>query len=190
MVGSGPSRLSLSLPLSLPVLAINRAILDHPSAKYWAAHDIDSMTDVVGALKTLPTLITYSPNTVKERWGELLKYSPILVDVFLDPSRHKKRPLYWNMTTLGWVFDLLSLWGYGPIYTIGCELTQGGYVNPHFTDDELKRQHLGVRERVKEMFRPENKHKWASNVRIVDLSNGNLPVEKRDLASFLAEFRV
>lgn len=179
ILGYGPSRSKMPVSAGMPVFALNRAIEPYPSAEFWCVHDLPYLVKNVDKIVPRRTLITQSgaiyiaPEVATER--------TILIEAVDDPSRYKKQvKLIWNQTTLGWTIHLAMLMGFDPIYTLGCDLTDGGYESAEYDDKELCRQHVGVRERMVGMFA--NKHKWYNGkTRIIDLSGGNMPCEKGEL---------
>lgn len=189
ILGYGPSRTKYpEIGFKGDVFAINRAVDIAPDAAYWCAHEQNVINSHSKFRKAGSTLITQGVNV---RYTDLYEntkhFNVVLIEAEPNPLRWKEgeRPLYWNETTFGWALHLAIRMGYSRIYTLGIDCTQGyghGVHNPFMDDEELHRQHQGVKERTIDMFNdPEEKAKWYEReVEILDLSGGNLPVPKVD----------
>lgn len=185
ILGMGPSRHKLATEIGIPVYAVNRAITEYPKAAVWCAHDVDGVLDAHLRVGVHVPLATYSCNFLKDGFSDVVSSGRQIIawDIFGDPRRHSRRPLYWNVTTLGLVLDWVVRMGHNPIYTLGTDLTQESYGNPHY----LPREHeytLGlVRLKMCLMFTAGELPKWnPTGVPIYDLSGGNAPWEHRDLS--------
>lgn len=187
ILGHGPSRkLFKSWTRSMPVFAINRAVETCPDAEYWCAHEVDVIKSHAERRPRGSTLITQASNAIFSGFQDATQGMTIYaIDAEVDPTRWplEKRPLYWNETTFGWVLHLVVRMGFEKIYTLGVDLSLGGYTHPAFDDKELKRQHYGVRVRTLEMFTPTEQKLWRERpVEILDMSGGDLPVPKVSVA--------
>ena len=184
VMGMGPSRLELKgRKVKYPIMAINRAILDFPEAKYWCAQDRESIQDCLPKLKELgatPALVTYACHFRTDWWKNADWLKKIFIEIFPDPRRHARRPLYWNQTTVGWTWDLAIRMGFSKIYCIGIGTSTRSYVNPHYSHEYMDAQHACVRDRLVEMFLPSQIGGWnEKGVPLVDLAfDGYLPIEK------------
>ena len=186
ILGNGPSRrLVNGGSFGIPVFAINRAIGEYPQSDFWCVHDREIFETHEAYLHSIKVLITQSAN-ITVIFKKLVSKT-ILIDATPDPQNRKDTWLVWNETTLGWTLHLAMLMGYNPIYTLGCELTEGGYVNPKYDAAELARQHLGVRLRMIDMFaHPE---RWYNGkTEFIDLSGGNMPVTHKDFSNFASKY--
>lgn len=181
VAGAGPSLLALRGKSRHAVLAINRAILEVP-AKYWLVHDRDCYL----AWKDHPNAKAATKILCIQLY-DILKAEPaFLVEVNGMPERWRvveDRPLYWNECTLGWGLHLAIRMGAKRVCTIGTELSlEGqfdGFVQPGHDRHWQMSQHAGVRERMLEMFTPQEVPHWRDReVEIVDASGGELPVPK------------
>lgn len=186
ILGYGPSRSSFVVDkVDIPVFAINRAVDVCPDADYWCAHDIETVKSHAWLRPAGSTLVTQGASAILPGFMEASDgFRVVVIDAEPDPSRwpYETRPLYWNETTFGWVIHLAIRMGFTEIFTLGVDLSLGGYKNPTMDDTELRRQHVGVRERTLRMFEPEEKKLWYdAPARIIDLSGGLLPVEKATL---------
>lgn len=187
ILGYGPSRTRYpELGFKGDVFAINRAVDIAPDAKYWCAHERSVVTSHKEFRKPGSTLLTQGVNCRYPEFHDDTKdLKVVLIDAEADPTRwpQGERPLYWNETTFGWTLHLAIRMGYSRIYTLGIDCTLGyghGVLNPFMDEEELHRQHQGVKERTIEMFvNPAERVKWMErSVEILDLSGGNLPVPK------------
>jgi len=71
--------------------------------------------------------------------------------------------------------------GYGPIYTLGTDMTEGGYKSDVLSDSDLLLSHRELRKKMDFMFTEEQVPKWNPNgTKVLDLSGGNLKAEKGD----------
>lgn len=187
ILGMGPSREKLTERPDIPVIGINRAALS-PFTTYWLSHDIDAVDGLWGQIPESVPLITYACNWLKSEYSKYKdsRREVYFYDIFPDPTKHAKRPIYWNATTLGVGLDLCVRMGFKPIYTLGCDLTEGGYVNPKYSAEELKVEHKEVYRKMLFMFRAQELLKWNPRpaVPIIDLSGGKLPVYKKDYDEF------
>lgn len=184
VLGMGPSRHKLNVKLSIPVYAVNRAITHYPSATLWCAHDVDGVLDIHNEVKPDVPLVTYSCNWLKPGFAEVAKSGRKLIawDIFGDPRRHGRKPLYWNVTTLGPVLDWVIRMGHSPVYTLGTDLTTETYGNPHYTDEEHAYTLDLVRLKMCFMFQKEEIPKWNPlGVPVLDLSGGRAPWEHREI---------
>lgn len=185
ILGMGPSRHRLQARLNIPVYAVNRAATVYPHATVWCAHDLDGVLDAADHVKEDTPLATYACNWLKEGFDKITGSGRPLIawDIFGDPRRHSRRPLYWNVTTLGLVLDWVVRMGHNPIYTLGTDLTQETYGNPHYKPREHEYTLELVRLKMCFMFTPKELPKWnPSGVPIYDLSGGNAPWEHRDIS--------
>lgn len=186
ILGSGPSlnRLPADTARKVTTLAINRAILPFP-ARYWLCHDRDAWSENKDAENAVRAAGIFSIQLY-----DLLSGVPCtLIEADGMPHRWRDpltRPLYWNETTLGWAIHLAIRMGAKRIYTVGTELSdQGqydGFVQKGRSRTWQADQHRGVRERMTEMFLPENHKLWKDrDVEILDCSGGALPVPKASI---------
>lgn len=181
ILGMGPSRHKLPSGIKVPVFGINRAAAEHP-VDWFVAHDWMTLPVCERVPKHIP-LLTYACNWLRPDY-KYVRGSGREVwfyDIYADPTLHKKRPLYWNASTLGILLDLTIRMGYGPIYTLGTDLTIGGYKNDVIPDAVLAESHKELRAKMDFMFTPKELPKWNPNgVKVLDLSGGNLKAEKGD----------
>lgn len=180
ITGSGPSVKTLGkIPKDWVVMSINRSVTVPERVDYWCACDIDAVTQV----EPSPSITRVFGIQTYDR----MKGKPFYAVEFNGaPMRWKNpetRPLYWNETTLGWVLHLAIRMGAARIITIGTELSMegqfDGFVQKGMKKDWQIAQHLGVRDRMIGMFKPEEKLQWYERpCEILDASNGALPVPK------------
>jgi hypothetical protein len=184
ILGYGPSRKRFKeLGYKGTVFALNRAVDEAPDADYWCAHELDVIKSHAHYRAKGSTLVTQGAHAVNREFGPAVEgLKIVMIDAAGDPLRWPKerRPLYWNEITFGWVLHLAVRMGFQRIYTLGVDLSLGGYAHPAMDNAELERQHYGVQCRTIEMFNdPVEKRKWYEReVEILDLSCGNLPVTK------------
>jgi len=187
ILGYGPSRLKFNRSkFAGPVFAINRSIEVCPDAEYWCCHDRDVIEEFAHTRPKGSYVLTQGCQGRYPSFEEATKgMKVVMVDAEANPSRWPmpdSKPLYWNETTFGWALHLAIRMGFTTINTIGIDLSLGGYKHPKMDDEELKRQHEGVRERILRMFEPSERLEWYDRpARLVDYSGGLLPVEKATL---------
>ena len=186
ILGMGPSRKLYNPKWDLPTFGINRAALEM-TPTYWVAHDEDSVMDCDAVVPDSVPLLTYSFHHLKPSFDKVKRRVVYYYDIYHDPTLHLKRPLYWNGTTLGIALDVAVRMGFDPIYTLGTDLTVGGYVNPHMGEEEMKLEHTTVKNKMCYMFLPDQVPKWnTTGAKIIDLSGGNMPCEKGQLSALSA----
>lgn len=177
LIGYGPSwSLGSTKKLDGDIFVINRAIRGYPNATYWACHDIDAIPECMDSKGPGTKIITQAGNIYcTTAWPHR---DTILIETDRNPERWllpEKRPLYFNQTTLGWLLDLAVKMGYSRINLLGTDdHTTWEYVSPKFDEKELRRQHVGCRERMLEMFVSDEKQWRDRPVVIADYSNGSL----------------
>ncbi len=189
VTGSGPTVKQLKtriLPKDWVVMSANRSVMVPDRVDYWCASDPTALEQVNPSPKVnrVLSIQLYS-------W---MKGKPFYaVEMNGQPLRWRKpetRPLYWNETTLGWMLHLAIRMGAARIITIGTELSYDGqydgYVQRQCSRDWQIAQHGGVRDRMLEMFKPEEKLQWYERpVEMLDASNGALPIPKVRLEDVL-----
>jgi hypothetical protein len=161
VMGMGASRKNLTQNVRIPVYAVNRAALEY-KPDIWCAHDIDSVLDCHERVPLDVPLATYANNWLKPGFDKVQSSGRKLIawDVFPDPTRHGRRPLYWNVTTVGPVLDWAVRMGHSQIFTIGIDGGSGGYANPHYSTTELAVSHEYVRLKMCFMFTADELPKW------------------------------
>lgn len=183
ILGMGPSRKNLPKNPKYPIYAINRAAEECKPA-IWCAHDIDAVLDSHEKVPLDVPLATYSCNWLKAGFDRVVASGRKLIfwDIFPEPLRHGRRPLYWNVTTLGPVLDWVVRMGHSPVYTLGTDLSTVGYGNRHYPERDMEIEHEYVRLKMCFMFRKDEIPKWnVKQTPIYDLSHGNAPWERRGL---------
>lgn len=187
VLGMGPSRTRMPECVKVPVFGINRAARDF-TVDYWVSHDHDALSIHASVPSKVPLITTVS-NHRRARFQDEVAPSGRTVyfyDTYDDPSAHAKRPLYWNATTLAIAIDLAFRMGYEPVFTLGTDLTEGGYVNETMTDEALRLNHRELRRKIELMFTPSELKRWnPEGRRVIDLSGGNMPCEKWPLEKAL-----
>jgi hypothetical protein len=181
ILGMGPSRHKLPAKVRVPVFGINRAAVEHP-VDWWVAHDKMTLGVHGGVPKGVP-LVTYACNWLRDEFRPVRDSGRAVwwYDIYADPTAHKKRPLYWNASTLGVLLDLTIRMGYGPVYTLGTDMTEGGYDNEVIPKQDLLLSHRELRFKMDYMFTRSQIPKWnPSGVKVLDLSGGNLKAERGD----------
>lgn len=156
---------------------INRAIVGYPNATYWAAHDCAVIPECLASKSKDTTIITFAANVFSE--VEWPRNGSVVIEADPNPERWllpEKRPLYYNQTTFGWLLHLIVMMGYDRVNLLGTDdHTTTEYKHPVFDEKELRRQHVGVRERILEMFSPAVQPSWrVRDIKIVDYSEGSL----------------
>lgn len=172
-----------------PVFAINRAITEFPKADYWCVQDYEALKQYgerAGKVSNA-TLVTYSAHFHKPEWSCVNSFKKIIVEIFPDPRRHKRRPLFWNESTVGWAVDLAIRMGYGPIYFLGIDRSVGAYTNPDWSHEELVIQHTYLQERMLSMFNSFWYPAWnPDGVEVVDVSeNTYIPIKSESVENIL-----
>jgi len=181
ILGTGPSSTKLPAGIKVPVFGINRAAAWHP-VDWWVAHDQFTLAWSDRVPKHIP-LLTFACNWLKPDFKAVRDSGRQVwfYDIYPDPTAHKKRPLYWNASTLGLLLDMTIRMGYGPIYTLGTDMTEGGYKSDVLSESDLLLSHRELRKKMDFMFTEEQVPKWNPNgTKVLDLSGGNLKAEKGD----------
>lgn len=181
IVGMGPSRNLLhNYDIDIPTICINKAATEF-RCDYWAIHDWDGVLAWHDKTMNKAPMLTYCYHVDKPDLPKLGR-EVFFYEIYSDPQLHRRKPIYWSETTLGCALDLAIRMGFRTIYTIGTDLTEGGYDNPYFKPEELKIEHRMVRRKIEHMFSAEELPKWKpADVRIIDLSGGHMPTEKASL---------
>lgn len=184
VLAMGPSRKNLPKNVRFPVYAVNRAA-EECTPEVWCAHDIDAVMDSHLKVPLSVPLATYSCNWMKPEFKAIIASGRKLIawDIFNDPSRHARRPLYWNVTTLGPVLDWVGRMGHNPVYTLGTDLSTVGYGNPHYSEGAMRVEHEYVRLKMCYMFKKSEVPRWNVNgTKYLDLSHVNAPWERGSLS--------
>ena len=184
IIGMGASRKKLvGKNISVPIFAINRAIVEFPQSEFWCAHDVEALTLVGPKVPTTATLITYAVQCRTPSWDHVKHLKKVLYEIFTDPRRNTRRPLFWNETTFGPTIDLAIRMGFTKIYIAGVDNSVGSYVSEEYDHAELVRQHLFVQGRIKQMFDPFWVGAWnPTGAKLIDLSGDTyMPIESGDI---------
>ncbi len=190
ILGMGPSRAKLPKGITVPVFGINRAAIDYP-VDWWVAHDYTTLHVTDRVPKHIP-LLTWGNHWLKPEFEAVRKSGRPLYfyDIYPDPTAHKKWPLYWNASTLGLTLDLATRMGFEKIYTLGTDLTVGGYtVDSGLVDQiDIEASHTMLRKKIVSMFHPEEVKKWnPRGVPILDISGVNMPCKHVTLEGALPD---
>lgn len=190
ILGMGPSRRSLPADIGIPIFGINKAAQEH-RVDYWMVHDHPALALAPKVPVGVP-IVTFANNWLRDTWGYIRGTGREVwfYDMYADPTAHARRPLYWNATTLGLTLDLAFLMGFTRIFTLGTDLTVGGYKNDFMDEQDVITSHEAMKDKMRHMFRKDELPKWnTKGLPVIDLSGGNMPCEKWDLEKALPYLR-
>lgn len=194
VLGMGPSRKKiLGRKLSIPVIAINKAAEEYPEADFWLAHDRASIKFLGERVKPGMPMLTHSYNVYQPEWEKRGSRPVYFYEIACssEPRKDAKLPLYWNESSFGLAMSLAPRMGFTTVYTLGIDMTTGGYTSYSMGPDEMETQHKSVANKIMSMFRDSEIPKWRLwPFKIIDLSGGKLPVEKGSINDFLETYEV